>query len=222
MSNAILIIGESGTGKSTSIRTLPPEETFIINVLGKPLPFRGSNKKYVKVNASGVGNYFASDNHQKIKDAITYVNNTRPDIKYVVIDDFGYTITNSFMRKALIKGFEKFTEMARDAWEILNAVKEMRDDLTCFITMHSDIDAHGKSKPKTLGKLLDEKICVEGMFTTVLHSIVVDGQYYFVTNHDGAHMAKTSIDMFQTNRIPNDLKLVADTIHNYNNEDVPL
>jgi len=220
MSNAVLILGESGTGKSTSIRTLPPEETFIINVLGKPLPFRGGKKMYRKVDAEGKGNYFASDNHVRIKEAIEYVNSKRPDIKYLVIDDFGYTISNDFMRKALVNGFQKFTEIGRDAWELLKSVNEVRDDLLCFVTMHSDIDAAGRSKPKTIGKLLDEKVCVEGMFTVVLHSIVNDGQYYFVTNHDGSHMAKSPMGMFKENAVHNDLKLVADTIHAYYDEDI--
>lgn len=220
MSNAVLIIGESGTGKSTSIRTLPSEQTFIINVLGKPLPFRGANKAYTKVDKEGKGNTFTSDEHNKIKDAINYVNLKRPDIKYLVLDDFGYTISNDFMKKALINGFQKFTEIGRDAWEILKTVNEVREDLLCFVTMHSDVDMAGRSKPKTIGKLLDEKVCVEGMFTVVLHSIVSDGQYYFITNHDGSHMAKSPMGMFANNAIPNDLKMVSDTIHAYYNEDV--
>jgi adenylate kinase family enzyme len=220
MSNAVLIIGESGTGKSTSIRTLPPEETFIINVLNKPLPFRGASKKYTKVNKEGQGNYFATDSHDRILTTIQYVNNKRPDIKYLVIDDFGYTIANSFMRKAMMKGYDKFTEIGFEAWDILNRANEVREDLMCFIMMHSDTDAVGKSKPKTIGKMLDEKVCVEGMFTICLHSHVQDGEYFFITNHDGHHMAKSPLEMFAAGRVPNDLKMVADTIHAFYNEDI--
>lgn len=220
MANAVLIIGESGTGKSTSIRTLPPEETFIINVIDKPLPFRGARAKFTRLTADGKGNYSASDQKQKILDVINYVNHKRRDIKYLVIDDFGYMISNSFMRSARIQGYQKFTEMGCDAWEILKAANEVREDLLCFITMHSDTDQFGKSKPKTIGKLLDEKVCVEGMFTIVLHSIVKDGRYIFLTNNDGSHMAKTPMGMFQSLAVTNDLSLVAEIIHNYYNEDI--
>ena len=215
MSNAVLIIGESGTGKSTSIRTLPPEQTFIINVLGKPLPFRGAKDKFKKVNAAGEGNYFSSDNHEKIVEAINYVNAKRPDIKYLIIDDFGYTITNKFMREANKPGYQKFTDLAVDAWKIFNHVRALREDLMSFLIMHSDTDQFGKSKPKTIGKLLDEKVCVEGMYTHVLHSIVKDRNYMFITNNDGAHMAKMPMGMFPSLYIPNDLKMVADAILSY-------
>lgn len=215
MSNAVLIIGESGTGKSTSIRTLPPEQTFIINVLGKPLPFRGAKGKFKKVSTDNEGNYFSSDNHDKIKDAINYVNLKRPDIKYLVIDDFGYTITNTFMREAKKPGYQKFTDLASDAWEILKTVNSLRDSLFSFLIMHSDTDQFGKSKPKTIGKLLDEKVCIEGMYTHVLHSIVKDRNYMFITNNDGAHMAKMPMGMFPSLLIPNDLKLVADAMTAY-------
>lgn len=220
MSNAVLIIGESGTGKSTSIRTLPAEETYIINVINKRLPFKGANKKYHATTPDKPGNIFASDKTQKILAAIKYVNDNMPHIKNLVIDDMGYTISNSFMQKALINGFQKFTEIGRDAWEILKSVNEVREDLLCFVTMHSDVDMAGRSKPKTIGKLLDEKVCVEGMFTVVLHSIVVDGHYYFVTNHDGQHMAKSPMGMFDRTNVDNDLRMIADTIHSYYNEDV--
>ncbi len=222
MSNAILILGNSGTGKSTSIRTLPPEQTFIVNVLGKPLPFRGSSKNYTKLSADGTeGNFYTSDDSQKIMRSINLVNTKRPEIKYMVIDDFGYTVSNSFMRRSKETGFGKFVDLGKDAWEILKAVNEVREDLLCFITMHSDIDQNGRSKPKTIGKLLDEKVCVEGMFTCVLHSDVSDGKYYFITNDDGSHkMAKSPMDLFKSVHIPNDLKMIADTLEAYYNEDI--
>ncbi len=222
MSNTVLVIGNSGTGKSTSIRTLPPEETFIINVLDKPLPFRGANKKYVRVTKDvPEGNYYATDKSNLILRAINAVNG-RPEIKYLIIDDFGYVITHEFMSKALVKGFDKFAEMAVSAWTILDAVRNLRSDLTCFVMMHTDTKEDGIAKPKTIGKMLDEKVCIEGMFTHVLHSIVLDGEYHFITNHDGHHMAKMPMGMFKTPMIDNDLKLVADTMKSYYDEDVPL
>lgn len=220
MSNTVLVIGNSGTGKSTAIRTLPPEETFIINVLDKPLPFRGTNHKYKRVSKdTPEGNYYATDKSNLILRAITAVD-SRTDIKFLVIDDFGYVITHEFMSKALVKGFDKFAEMAVSAWTILDAIRKLRRDLTCFIMMHTDTKEDGIAKPKTIGKMLDEKVCIEGMFTHVLHSVVLDGEYHFITNHDGHHMAKMPMGMFSTPMIPNDLKLVADTMSQYYDEDI--
>lgn len=221
MSNNVLIIGESGTGKSTSIRTLPHEETFIINVINKPLPFKGAGKKYTKFSKDNLtGNYYAGDNHDEIMKVISYVNLKRPEIKYLVIDDMGYTLTNDFMRSALVKGYDKFSMLAKDAWEIMKTINDTRPDLLCFMIMHSDTDQQGKSKPKTIGKLLDEKVCIEGMFTICLHSMVVDGQYYFITNNDGSHMAKSPLGMFSSLRIKNDLLMIAEYINEYLNEDI--
>ena len=118
MSNAILILGESGTGKSTSIRTLNPDETFIVNVIGKPLPFKGAKSKYMPLSADGLtGNYYATDDTATIKRVISLIDKKRADIKTLVIDDFGYTITNSFMRKANQRGYERFIEIAKDMFD---------------------------------------------------------------------------------------------------------
>lgn len=221
MNNAILILGESGSGKSTSIRTLPPEETFIVNVIGKPLPFRGSNKNYTKLSSDGLtGNYYCSDNVAKIKRAIYLVNEKRPEIKYLVIDDCGYVVMNEFMRKSLQKGYDKYSEIGKDFSELIAAVKEVRDDLFCFIVMHIETDQHGKTKPKTVGKMIDQYLCIEGQFTYCLHTIVSDGNYKFITNNDGSHMAKTPMGLFDKPFIPNDLLFVVESINNYNNEDI--
>src|SRR5665213_393234 len=102
MSNASLIIGESGTGKSTSIRNLNPSETFIINVLNKPLPFKGYKSFYTKISADAkTGNYYSSDDYQRIEQLIKKVNAERPEIKTLIIDDFQYLMANEFMRRAL-------------------------------------------------------------------------------------------------------------------------
>ena len=221
MSCKVLIIGQSGTGKSTSIRTLTPKETFIINVINKPLPFKGANKNYTPLSADGLtGNYYATDDHNSIMRVIRLVNSKRTEIKYLIIDDMGYTLTNDFMRSALVKGYDKFSTLAKDAWEVIKTINETRTDLFCFVMMHSDTDQNGNSKPKTIGKLLDEKVCIEGMFTVVLHSVVQDAQYYFVTNLDGHHMAKSPAGMFPSLKFGNDLMEVAECINDYLNDDI--
>lgn len=220
MSNLALILGESGTGKSTSIRTLNPEETFIVNVIGKPLPFRGGVSKYKKLSADGLtGNYYATDDTTTIKRVINLIDKRRPDIKTLVIDDFGYTISNSFMRKSNQKGYDKFIEIGKDVFDILDIITNLRDDLFCFVMMHVEMDINGKSKPKTVGKMIDQYICIEGKFTTCLHTIVSDGNYQFLTNNDNQHMAKTALGMFDSLYIENNLQFVRDKMQEYFNED---
>jgi len=220
MSNSILILGESGTGKSTSIRNLPCQETLIINVIGKPLPFRGSKKKYSNLSPDGLtGNYYSTDNSSSILRLIKLVNEKRLDIKYLVIDDFGYTFMNSFMRKANEKGYQKFTDIGVNAFHVFEAISLLRDDLFCFVMMHTEIDTHGTYKPKTIGKMIDQNVTIEGKFTYVFHSLVIDGEYKFLTNNDGVHMAKSSMGMFDTLHIDNDLNEIIHKINNYDNEE---
>jgi hypothetical protein len=221
MSNAVLIICQSGTGKSTAIRTLPPAETFVLNVVDKPLPFRGSRNAYTKLSPDGkTGNYYSSDQHQTLLKVINLVNTQRLDIKYLVIDDFGYSISNDFMRKSQIKGYDKYTELGKNAFEIFDKLISLREDLFVFVMMHTEVDKlAGISKPKTVGQMIDQYVCIEGRFTYVLHSYVSDGQYGFVTNNDNFHMAKSPMDLFEL-KIPNDLLFVVERINEYLNEDV--
>lgn len=216
MSNAILILGESGTGKSTSLRTLDPESTFILNVIGKPLPFRGYKRMYKSLSPDGLsGNYYATDDPISILRLIKVINNKRPDIKHLILDDFGYTFTNSFMRKINQRGYDKYSDIGKEAFDIFDMISNLRDDLFCFVMMHTDIDHHGRYKPKTIGKLTDNYICIEGKFTYVFHALVSEGNYRFLTNNDNQHTAKSSEGMFTDLYIPNDLQLIVDTIKAY-------
>lgn len=221
MSNAIFIIGESGTGKSTSIRNLDEKTTFIINVLDKPLPFKGARKNYLLCTKDNPeGNYAATDDTMKIKSLINAINERRLDIKTLIIDDFNYILTNEFMRQALVKGYEKFSVLGQNAWSIINTLNKTRPDLDCFLISHSQFDEHGKSKPKTIGKMIDEKVCLEGMTTICLHSLIVDGKYKFLTQNDGVHSAKSPFGMFENSLIDNDLLYVKEKINQYLDEDI--
>ncbi len=221
MSNSVLILGDSGTGKSSAIRTLPPEETFILNIIGKPLPFRGGASKYVRLSEDGTtGNLYSSDNFEKIRRIINLVDKKRPDIKYLVIDDFGFSIMNEFIRNAHVKGFDKFSILAQQFTETLQLLRYIRDDLFCFVTMHIETDQLGKTKPKSVGKMIDQYTCIEGSFTYIFHTIIVDKQYRFITNNDGLHMAKTSMGLFNEQYIDNDLLMIANRINEYNNEEI--
>ena len=221
MSNLIMIMGESGTGKSSSIRNLPPEETMIINVLGKPFPFRGGNKMYVPLHDKGTkGNYFANDNYDRIIDCVNFINKERPDISNLIIDDFVYLMTTEFMDKALERGFDKFSVMANNAWKLLRVLAGLRNDLFVFVLTHSEVNADGKHKPKTIGKLLDEKICLEGLVTMVLQSVVHEGQFRFLTQNVGNTVAKSPMGLFDTKLIDNDLNFVKNAFKSYLNEDI--
>lgn len=213
MSNTILVMGESGTGKSTSIRNLDHEETYIINVLDKPLPFKGFKSKYQQKEG---GNYYASDSAPKILNVINNINNKRPNVKNLIIDDFQYIMANEYMRRATERGFDKFTEIGQAAWNIISECSKVREDLDVFILSHTESnDMTGKIKCKTIGKMIDNTITLEGMFTVVLHSMLKDEKYVFLTQHDGRHIAKSPLGMFEDIYISNDLLYVKQQIKSY-------
>ncbi len=220
MAKVTLVIGQSGTGKSTSIRNLDEKETFIINVLDKPLPFKGFNKKYVRASKDNLnGNYSSGDDYLSIIKFIRYVDKSMPQIKNVIVDDFQYVMANEFMRRASEKGFDKFTEIAQHAWKIIEAATLSRDDLFFFFLSHSEEDLSGRMKCKTIGKMLDDKITLEGMFTTVLHSMVYDGKYKFLTQNSSNCIAKSPMGMFDEISIENDLLFVKSKMKEYYGEE---
>jgi hypothetical protein len=219
MSTAILVMGESGTGKSTSIRTLSSEKTFVINVLGKPLPFQSFKKDYKKLFKDNVGtligNYIETDSPSYIIKILDGIDKNMNNIKNIIIDDYQYVMCNEFMRTALEKGYEKFTRIGLNAWNIIDKASKLREDISVFFLSHSETDNFGKSKCKTIGKMLDDKITLEGMFTTVLHSMVIEGNYKFLTQNDGFHIAKSPMGMFADNIIDNDLGFVVKKMNEY-------
>ena len=219
MSNTVLVIGESGSGKSTSLRNLDPKETFILGVLDKPLPFRGYKSHYKAMTKENPnGNYYATDDFNLIMRCIRAVNN-RPEITTLILDDFQYVMGNEFMRRALEKGFDKFSDIAQHAWAIIRELTSTRPELYCFVLSHSDSDQQGRMKCKTIGKMLDDKITLEGMFTMILHAQVVDDNYQFLTQNNGTHLAKSPMGLFDDKYIPNDLWLVKKRMMDYFDED---
>jgi len=227
MGTNILIYGESGSGKSTALRNLNPKETFIINVVGKPLPFRGWQKKYTTIDSktNPTGNYFCNVNYDAVGKTIDYVIDKRPEIKNLVIDDFQYIMADDFMSRALEKGFDKFAEIALHAYDIVRKASfTCRDDLKCIFLSHSDNSNPEKIKLKTIGKMLDEKIALEGLFTIVLYSFAHEDKYKFLTKSNGNTIAKAPMGMFEDKCIDNDLKEViakVDEYYSFLDEDVP-
>ncbi len=226
MAQEILIIGESGTGKSTSLKNLDHQSTFLINVAKKPMPFRGWKGNYKPIDKDNPnGNYLASDNPQAIVKAMKHVSDNMPHIKTVIVDDFQYVMANEYMRRANERGFDKFTEIGRNAWEIANAGKNMRDDITFVMIGHAeqstDLQGNRRLKFKTVGKLVDNVITMEGMFTVVLFTDVstdAEGNrvYTFVTQSDGTTTAKSPEDMFDF-KVPNDIRSVIEQVDQYYN-----
>jgi GTPase SAR1 family protein len=198
MATKILIIGNSGTGKSTSIRNLPPDKTGVIRVVKKRLPFKESKFKV-----------FDSDDYSTIKSTLQ-----KSQASIIVIDDVQYLLANEFMRKASEKGFQKFTDLAYNFWDLLNTIDSLPDHKTVYLLSHLESDG-GQEKFKTIGKLLDEKITVEGLFTIVLKSIVENGEHKFSTKNNGHDTTKSPIGLFETPTIDNDLAFVDKRIREY-------
>lgn len=207
MAFPVLVMGRSGSGKSASLRNVEGN-WLLINVINKPMPF--AKKDNIKV--------LATDDYLKIKAGLKQA--AEKNIKSVAIDDAGYLLTSKFMAGHRGKSggaqFDLYNEIADNYYYLIRfIVEELPNDMIVYVTMHEDKNEFGESKPKTIGKLLDDKVCVEGMFTIVLHSMKIDGKYVLSTNTDGLDVTKTPIGMFDTDYIDNDLQLVDNRIREY-------
>jgi hypothetical protein len=227
MAQGILIIAESGSGKSTSIEQLDPKETFIINVANKPLPFKGWKGKYMTWSKDKpTGNLYAGSSSAQIEACLKYVSEKRPEIKTIVVDDFQYMSSFEFFDRSDEKGYEKFTQIGANLARIARMPKDLREDLTIFFMTHAeestDLEGKRKFKAKTIGKMVDEKLSLEGLFSIVLFGKVKkdkDGniRYVFETQNNGENTCKSPKGMFETVEIPNDLDFVKKSITEYEN-----
>lgn len=222
MSIPILILGQSGSGKSSSILHLPPKNTFIFNVCNKELPFRGAGRMYTEINSKSnpAGNKLSTDDYGAIDKTMRYIDRKRREIRYVIIDDSQYLIVNEFMRKHSNKGkgndvYSVYSDIGTHFWRLIRDSKLLRNDVFVFFMHHAEVTESGIIKAKTVGKLLDEKIDVPGMFTIVLLAKREEQTNVFLTQNNGESPAKTPAGMFESEKIPNDLLLVATKIQNY-------
>lgn len=206
MSIATLVLGQSGTGKSTSFRNMDPTKTLLIQVVSKPLPFKSKAWKPVKDG----GNIIVSASSQEICAAMRKTQ--RP---IILVDDFQYLLATEFMDRAHEKGYDKFTEMARHYYDVLTTATTLPAEKRVYLLSHTDTSESGQVKAKTIGKLLDEKITVEGLVTIVLRTHVINGQYVFSTRNNGADTVKTPLGLFEDEHIPNDLMAVDQAIASY-------
>lgn len=201
MGIACLILGQSGSGKSTSMRNFKESDVRIFNVASKPLPFRNVNKLKKADKAT----------YQMIKGGLQ----SGQSLSYV-IDDAQYLMAFESFEKANIPGYGKFTEMAKNFEEMLRFIQEETSpDTIVYVMQHVDTDENGNIKAKTLGKMLDQQLDIHGLFTICLMSVANENGYYFVTQSDGKNPCKSPMGMFEELKIDNDLKFVDDTIREY-------
>lgn len=204
MATPVLIIGKSGSGKSTSMRNcIDKEDWNLIRVLNKPLPFKG------KING------WSTDDYQTVKKCLA-----QSKAKNIVLDDAGYLITNMFMTKHSSAGsgngvFTLYNQIGDHFWNLIQYIVKLPEDKIVYVIMHEDTNDFGQIKPKTIGKLLDEKVCIEGMFTIVLRCIEESGKHLFVTQSADGAVSKSPIGMFEDLTIDNDLLIVEKAIREY-------
>lgn len=228
MAQSILIVGDSGSGKSTGIKDLDPSTTVIFNTANKPLPFKGWKSKYSQENKNlvSLGDMLDSAgervNFAKLRTFLDAVNK-KESIKTLIIDDFQYIFAYEYFARANEKGYDKFTQLAKAMSDISTYPIKMRDDLTVFFLTHSeeayDSDGAKKIKAKTIGKMIDNVLTLEGLFSIVLFSKVAktkDGiEYIFETKNNGENTCKSPMGMFEDARIPNNLQQVIDAVTEY-------
>ena len=221
-SKLIGIVGATGTGKSTSIKHLNSEETYIINVAKKELPFKGSEKMY---NAEK-RNYKEVDDANEITRLLKTISEKAPHIKNIIIEDSNYIMGFNLVSKATENGFTKFTIMARDMVELLREARRLRDDLKVFYFSHPEtIEDSGEIigyKIKTAGKMIDNQIVLEGLLTVCLYTHVEENKdgsmtYSFITNRYKKYPAKSPDGMFEEVKIPNNLSYVCEKLDEYYN-----
>ena len=203
-----MILGQSGTGKSASLRNLDPAKTLLIQCVKKPLPFKANWSGASKDNPTG--NIVVRSDSAHI---VSAMQKTTRDI--IVIDDFQYLLAQEFMNRSSEKGYEKFTEMARHYYDVLMCASSLSDNKRVYLLSHTDTSESGQVKAKTIGKLLDEKITVEGLLTIVLRTHVINGNYLFSTRNNGQDTVKTPMGMFEEEFIENDLSVIDPTICEY-------
>lgn len=196
----VLLMGASGTGKSTSLRNLPAKETAIINVTNKPMPFR--NKNGLKITSC--------TNYEQMIKAILSTNK-----RIIVVDDSSYMMTFENFEKATQKGYDKFTTMAINYYNLIETPKKCDGEKIIYFVTHEEIDENGITHPKSIGKMLSQQLVIEGLFSIVLRSMQKENQYVFQTHNDGTSVCKSPIDMFADDFIPNDLAEVDKIIREY-------
>lgn len=202
MAQKVLIMGESGTGKSTSLRNCDPATTAVINPVGKPLPFK---------------NHFEMlNNETDARKIVKYMKEQcAAGKKLLVVDDFQYILAVPYMNRIKETGWDKYNDFGANYFEIIDCCKDLPDDVVVVYMTHLETLDNGLTTVKLIGKLLREKITIEGLFTVVLRTGVNEAKYYFYTQNSGKDTVKSPLGMFTAYAIDNDLNYVVDKIRNY-------
>lgn len=202
MAQMLLIMGESGTGKSTSMRNCDPATTAVVNPVGKPLPFKG---KFTMLNSEVESRKICKFMKEQ----------AAAGKKLLVVDDFQYILSVPYMNRIKENGWDKWNDFGANYFEIIEVCKELPDDVVVAYMTHTETLENGVTTIKLIGKLLREKITIEGLFTIVLRTGVNEGKYYFYTQNSGKDTVKSPMGMFPAYAIDNDLNYVADKIRNF-------
>lgn len=213
MSKALLIMGESGSGKTTSCRNLDPASTYYIDCDRKGLSWKGWRKQYSMENK----NYASTDRPEAVQRLISNIAEKAPHVKTIVVDTINGIMVSDEMRRMREKGYDKWVDLASCVWTLIDSAYSYRDDLTIIFLAHSqterDDNGYVFTRLKTNGKKLD-KIVLESKFTVVLLAKCVDGKYIFET-HAQNSTVKSPLDMFEANEIPNDITEVLKAMEEY-------
>ena len=203
MATAVLIMGESGSGNSASLRNFAPNEISVFNITSKPLPFKQGKTKIPKIDNA---------TYADIANALA-----KPNKRAYVIDDAGYLLSFEMFKRANETGYTKFTEMAKNFFDMLDFINtQLPSDIIVYITMHTEDDSEmHKTKAKTIGKMIDQNLNLEGLFTIVLRAMQTEDGYKFITRDDRVSTAKSPMGMFENDTIDNDLKEVDRIIREY-------
>ena len=193
-----LILGHSGSGKSTSMRNCTSDRFGVINVQGKPLPFKTELQPY------------NTDSYEDIFKALM-----SSKVPSIVIDDSQYLMSHEYMYRAKETGYQKFTDIGTHFFQLLELIKKLPNDKIVYLMHHIDRDEYGNEKAKSVGKMVDQYIVIEGCFSIVLKAVASNKGYCFRTRTTGQDSVKTPMDMFSSEEIDNDLVIVDDAIRDF-------
>lgn len=229
MANIVLIEGKSGSGKSTAIRNLNPDTTYLFRIINKPLPFQGAMGKFVEgknqktiyttsfLNSNNIKQGYA-DASKGLCTSLNNVATKLPHVNAIVIDDSQYLMSYELMSRAREKSFDKFVEIQQNFFNVIQTAQMLPDNLTVFFLHHTDESDPNNIKAKTVGKMIDNSITLEGVFTIVLlaNARKENGKisHFFITQSDGTTTAKSPMGMFD-DEIENDLQLVLTKMNEY-------
>lgn len=215
MARLIGLMGESGSGKTTSMRNLDPKSTFYIDCDKKGLSWKGWKKTY----SADKKNYYKTDMVSTVAILLDKINtqDNMKHIKVVVVDTLNGLMVADEVRRMKEKGYDKWQDLAQCIWQLIDQAMEMRDDLTIIFVCHSQTqkedDGYTFTRIKTSGKKLD-KLCIETKLTTVLQAVCEGGEYKFKVHADNS-TAKTPMGAFEEDEIDNDIVLVLNALKEY-------